>query len=112
MMFELLHYVTPTGDDPFQSWIDELQDLKARVAVLRRVDRMSAGNFGDHKFLRDGVWELRVAFGPGYRVYYGKHGRAVVILLCAGAKRTQGYDIARAVDFLAEYHRSSVDPQG
>jgi putative addiction module killer protein len=104
-VFELLHYLTLAGDDPFQSWIDELKDLKARVAVLRRVDRMSVGNFGDHKFLRDGVWELRVDFGPGYRVYYGRHGKAVVILLCAGAKRTQGSDIARAVGFLAEYQR-------
>lgn len=104
-MFELLHYLTPAGDDPFQAWIDELKDLSARVAVLRRVDRMSAGNFGDHKFLRDGVWELRVDFGPGYRVYYGKHGKAVLILLCAGAKRTERSDIDRAVGFLAEFQR-------
>jgi putative addiction module killer protein len=104
-MFELLHYLTPAGDDPFQAWIDELKDLRARLAVLRRVDRMSASNFGDHKFLRDGVWELRVDFGPGYRVCYGKHGKAVLILLCAGAKRTQGSDIDRAVGFLAEFQR-------
>jgi len=104
-MFELLHYLTPAGDDPFQAWIDELKDLRARVAVLRRIDRMSAGNFGDHKFLRDGVWELRVDFGPGYRVYYGKHRKAVLILLCAGAKRTQNSDIDRAVGFLAEFKR-------
>ena len=104
-MFEVLHYLTPAGSDPFQSWIDELNDLKARVAVLRRVDRMSAGNFGDHKFVRDGVWELRVDFGPGYRVYYGRHGKAVVVLLCGGTKRTQGSDVDRAVGFLAEYQR-------
>ncbi len=104
-MIEVLHYLTPAGSDPFQSWIDELNDLKARVAVLRRVDRMSAGNFGDHKFVRGGVWELCVDFGPGYRVYYGKHGKAVVVLLCAGTKRTQGSDIDRAVGFLAEYQR-------
>jgi len=104
-MLEVLHYVTAAGSDPFQSWIDELNDLKARVAVLRRVDRMSAGNFGDHKFVRDRVWELRVDFGPGYRVYYGKHGNAVVVLLCAGTKRSQGSDIDRAVSFLAEYQR-------
>lgn len=75
------------------------------MAVLRRVDRMSAGNFGDHQLVRDGVWELRVDFGPGYRVYYGKHGKAVVVLLCAGTKRTQGSDIDRAVGYLAEYQR-------
>jgi putative addiction module killer protein len=104
-MIEVLHYLTPAGVDPIQSWIDELKDLKARVAVLPRVDRMSTGNYGDHKFLRDGVWELRMDFGPGYRVYYGKHGKAVVVLLCAGTKGTQGSDIDRAVGFLAEYQR-------
>ncbi len=70
MMIEIVHYLTPTGEDPFQSWLDELADFKARVAVLRRVDRVAAGNFGDHKFLRDGVSELRLDVGPGYRVYF------------------------------------------
>jgi putative addiction module killer protein len=73
-MMEIVHYLTPTGEDPFQSWLDELEDVKARVAVLRRVDRIAAGNFGDHKFLRNGVWELRLDVGPGYRVYFGRHG--------------------------------------
>jgi putative addiction module killer protein len=66
MTMEIAHYLTPTGEDPFQSWLDELAEVKARVAVLRRVDRVSAGNFGDHLFLRDGVWEMRLDVGPGY----------------------------------------------
>jgi putative addiction module killer protein len=63
------------------------------VAVLRRIDRVSAGNFGDHKFLRDEVWELRVDVGPGYRVYFGQQGKTLVLLLCGGAKRAQSADI-------------------
>jgi putative addiction module killer protein len=62
------HYLTLTGADPFQSWLDGLKDLKARVASLRRVDQLLADNFGDHKYLKEGVWELRIDVGPGYRV--------------------------------------------
>ena len=102
---DVRHYLTLTGADPFQSWLDGLKDLKARVAILRRVDRLSADNFGDHKYLKDGVWELRVDVGPGYRVYYGKHGRTLVLLLCAGSKRTQVSDIAKAVGYWTEYQR-------
>lgn len=104
-MIDIVHYLTPIGDDPFQSWLDELEDLKARVAVLRRIDRVSAGNFGDHKFLRDGVWELRVDVGPGYRVYFGQQGKTLVLLLCGGTKRAQSADINRAARYLADFRR-------
>jgi putative addiction module killer protein len=102
---EIRHYLTVSGVDLFQSWFDGLKDVKARVAILRRVDRMAAGNFGDHKFLRNGVAELRVDVGAGYRVYYGKHGNALVLLLCGGAKRTQPVDIAKAVGYWVDYRR-------
>jgi len=105
MTIEIVHYLTPAGADPFQSWLDELQDVKARVAVLRRVDRFAAGNFGDHKFLRNGVWEMRLDLGPGYRVYFGRYGTALVLLLCGGTKRTQRSDIDRAVRFFADFQR-------
>jgi putative addiction module killer protein len=84
----LLHYVTTANDDPFQDWLDALRDRSARVAVQRRVDRLMAGNLGDHKFCRDGVWEMRVDFGPGFRVYYAQAGKEIVLLLCGGAKRS------------------------
>ncbi len=102
---DIRHYLTLTGADPFQSSLDGLKDLKARVAILRRVDRLSADNFGDHKYSKDGVWELRVDVRPGYRLYYGKHGRTLVLLLCAGSKRTQASDIAKAVGYWTEYQR-------
>lgn len=104
-MIDIVHYLTPIGDDPFQSWLDELEDMKARVAVLRRIDRVSAGNFGDHKFLRDEVWELRVDVGPGYRVYFGQQGKTLVLLLCGGTKRGQSADINRAARYLVDFRR-------
>ena len=104
-MIDVVHYLIPIGDDPFQSWLDELEDLKARVAVLRRIDRVSAGNFGDHKFLRDEVWELRVDVGPGYRVYFGQQGKTFVLLLCGGTKRAQSAEINRAARYLADFRR-------
>ena len=102
---DIRHYLTASRVDVFQSWLDGLKDVKARVAILRRIDRIAKGNFGDHKFLRDGVSEVRVDLGAGYRVYYGKHGETLVLLLCGGSKRTQAADIARAVEFWVDYRR-------
>jgi len=101
----IVHYLTETGKDPFQSWIDRLPDVKARVAILRRVDRLAGGNPGDHKFLRDGVRELRIDIGPGNRVYFALVSGAVVLLLCGGAKGSQVADIDRAARYLADYKR-------
>ena len=67
---EIRHYVAQNGLDPIQDWMDALKDVAGRVTILRRIDRLTTGNFGDHKFCRDGVWELRIDFGPGYRVHY------------------------------------------
>ena len=77
----------------------DLADKRARAAVLRRIDRLEEGNFGEHRFLRDGVWGLKIDVGPGYRVYYAKDGKAVILLLSAGSKRTQRQDIDCAVEY-------------
>jgi putative addiction module killer protein len=102
---EIRHYLTAAGADPFQQWLNELKDLRARIVIQRRIDRIANGNFGDHKFCRDGVWELRIDFGPGYRVYYAREGGAVVILLSGGSKRTQSADINQAVRHWLDYQR-------
>jgi len=94
---EIRHYLTASGKDPYQQWLDDLKDLKGRVVILRRIDRIADGNFGDHKFCQQGVWELRIDFGPGYRVYYAQEGETAVILLCGGSKRGQSSDIKEAV---------------
>lgn len=102
---DIIHYLSETGKDPFQAWMDRLLDVKARAAILRRVDRLAGGNPGDYKFLRDGVHELRIDIGPGYRVYFAMESRAVTVLLCGGTKGTQVADMDRAVKYLADYKR-------
>jgi putative addiction module killer protein len=77
------------------------------MAVDRRIMRVEVGNFGDHKPLRGGVWELRIDVGPGYRVYYAKVSLSVVLLLCAGDKRKQDADIDRACDYWRDWKRSN-----
>lgn len=105
---EIRHYLTSAGRDPYQVWLDRLKDLRARVAIQRRIDRIAAGHFGDHKPCRDGVCELRVDVGPGYRVYYARHAQAVILLLCGGDKRTQASDIEKAVKYWIDYQRRLV----
>ena len=102
---EILHYLIASDDDPYQLWLDALKDLKGRVAIQRRVDRVERGNFGDHKFCQDGVWELRINLGPGYRVYYALEERNVILLLCGGSKRNQSADIKDAVNYWRDYKR-------
>ncbi len=81
---------------PFDEWFDSLRDRKVQAAVDARLARVRVGNFGDCKSIGGGVFELRMALGPGLRVYYGLHGRQVVILLGGGDKSTQRRDIRKA----------------
>jgi putative addiction module killer protein len=81
----------------FAKWLDELQNIRARARILIRIERLAAGNPGDVKPVGEGVSELRIDYGPGYRVYYKKHGRKVVILLAGGDKRSQDKDIKTAL---------------
>ncbi|WP_406872538.1 type II toxin-antitoxin system RelE/ParE family toxin [Aminobacter sp. P9b] len=87
--------------DTFRDWIDGLRDLAARRKVAQRVVRLEAGLFGDVKFF-DGIGELRVDFGPGYRVYFVQCGRILIILLCGGDKSSQARDIKRALELAKE----------
>jgi putative addiction module killer protein len=81
----------------FTKWIDGLEDIRARARILVRIERLAAGNPGDAKPVGEGVSELRIDYGPGYRVYYTQRGRSAVILLAGGEKRTQGKDIKTAL---------------
>lgn len=109
-MYRIEHYLTADGQkDLYDDWLRRLRDLPAKVAVIRRVTRVEQGNLGDHKFCRDGVWELRIDVGPGYRVYYALEGQRLVLLLCGGVKRTQDADIARAVGYWNDWQRRSDD---
>ncbi len=109
-MYQIEHYLTADSQKDFYiDWLRQLRDSRARVAVVRRVARIEQGNFGDHRFCRDGVWELRVDVGPGYRVYYALSGRRVVLLLCGGDKRTQSVDIDRAVSYWQDWQLRGDD---
>ncbi|KFZ45009.1 MAG: type II toxin-antitoxin system RelE/ParE family toxin [Deltaproteobacteria bacterium HGW-Deltaproteobacteria-13] len=83
--------------EAYARWLDELRDIRARARVMARVERLAAGNPGDVKPVGEGVSELRIDYGPGYRVYYTMRGRTVVILLAGGDKRTQAADIRTAL---------------
>ena len=109
-MYEIRHYLTASGKNPFEEWLDGLRDSKAEARIAARIARLAAGNFGDCKALTDGVWELRIDWGPGYRVYYAMSGRTCVLLLCGGDKRKQSADINRAVEYWNDYQRRTRKP--
>ncbi len=89
--------------DDYRSWIDNLRDLSGRARILMRVDRLIHGNPGDHRNLTDGVSELKVDVGPGYRVYYSKRGDRLLLLLAGGDKSSQTKDIAKAIKLNRDY---------
>ena len=107
-MFTVRHYLTDDERDPFQEWVRKLRDPLAKGQFIKRINRIEAGNFGDHKFCREGVWELRIDQGPGYRVYYAMAGAVVVLLLCGGEKGTQDADIERAIEYWNDWQRRSA----
>lgn len=88
---------------PFSAWLASLEDKRTIAVIQARLNRIRLGNVGDSRPLGDGVHELRIDFGPGYRVYFGRDGRTVVVLLCAGGKKTQRRDITTAKEFWRDY---------
>jgi putative addiction module killer protein len=104
-MYQIENYLTADGRDPFNDWLKALADRRARAFALVRVGRMEAGVFGDCKPVGDGVWEARIDYGPGYRVYYTRAGSRLILLLMGGDKRKQNADIARAVDYWKDWQR-------
>lgn len=81
----------------FVHWLDELLDIQARARVLARIKRLEEGNAGDVKPVGEGVSEMRINYGPGYRVYFVRHGRQIIVLLAGGTKSTQSVDIRTAL---------------
>ena len=88
--------------DVFSKWLKKLKDTRGKVSIIRRIARVTQGNFGDYKSVGDEVWELRLTTGPGYRVYYTKKDDEIVILLVGGDKSTQTEDISKAKQLLKE----------
>jgi putative addiction module killer protein len=99
---EVIFYTDSNGRRPFAKWLYGLRDLVGRKRIMHRVHKLKGGVYGPHHKLREGVSELLMDFGPGYRVYYGEHGNTVVILL-GGHKNSQDDDIVYAVSYWKEY---------
>ncbi|AKH64002.1 MULTISPECIES: type II toxin-antitoxin system RelE/ParE family toxin [Photorhabdus] len=102
-MNTIKHYLTSDNRDLYMEFLKGIRDPIAKSKISSRVNRMATGNFGDHKPCREGVWELRIDQGPGYRVYYSLVGREVVLLLVGGDKRAQDADIDQAIECLKDY---------
>ena len=100
---ELRIYTTAQGVTPFPQWLDALKDRQARAQIRARLERVRSGNFGDCKPLRDGVQELRIDFGPGYRVYLSRQGPVLVLLLCGSGKGDQDRTIRQAIEYLEDW---------
>ncbi|PCH57415.1 MAG: addiction module protein [Legionellales bacterium] len=96
-------YVARNGKKPFIEWLESFKDKTIKHRVQERLDRVSLGNLGDCKPVGNGVFELRLAMGAGYCIYFGEEKKNVVILLCGGSKRTQKQDIKRAINFWKDY---------
>jgi putative addiction module killer protein len=100
---EIRHYTTRSGKDAFDDWLSELADTRRQAKIAARINQLAAGNFGDCEALGQGLYELRIHWGPGYRVYYSIIGQARILLLCGGDKRTQPVDIVKAQQYLTDY---------
>lgn len=104
-MIEIFRYQKEDGAEPVTDWLQSLRDKQAQAKFRIRLKRLEAGNFGDCETVGDGVLELREHLGAGYRVYFGRHGQTVVILLCGGSKKSQASDIKTAKEYWEDWKR-------
>ncbi len=104
-MFEIVRYQREDGAEPYTDWFRRLRDVVAKTAISKRLRRAETGNFGDCKPVGEGVSELRIDVGPGYRIYFGLRGTALVVLLCGGDKSSQGRDIVTAKAYWTDWKR-------
>ncbi len=102
---EIRRYTTEEGKVPFTDWLDSLRDRNVRVRIKSRLDRVEEGNLGDFKSVGEGVFELRINYGPGYRVYFGQVGFTIVVILIAGDKSTQEQNIQQAIEYWKDYEQ-------
>ena len=108
MTVELRYYQTSAFEQPFVEWLRGLNDRQARTRIEARLARVAVGNLGDVEPVGEGVMELRIDWGPGYRVYFGRIGQVVVLLLCGGDKRTQQRDIKHAKAYFEDFKARSA----
>jgi putative addiction module killer protein len=105
VMLDIVHYQDEAGRLPFQKWMERLRDKLAKARIVARIDQLRKGNLGDARSVGEGVLELRVDVGAGYRAYCGRYGQHWIVLLCGGDKSSQAEDIARAKTYWTEWKR-------
>ena len=101
--FDVEIYQERSGKQPFRDWLYSLRDIRTQARIEKRLRRISHGNLGDTKSVGNGVFELRFDIGPGYRIYYGRVGNTVILLLCGGDKSSQKKDIEQAKTMWNDY---------
>lgn len=100
---ELVEYLTESGRSPFAEWLDGLRDRQGRAIIRKRLNRLRLGSLGDVRPVGGGIMELKIHFGPGYRVYFAEDGETLVVLLCGGDKSSQADDIRKASEYWVDY---------
>jgi len=103
--YTIEYYLTETGEKPFKEWLDALKDIGARQKVRIRLDRVRLGSLGKNRSVGEGVFELKIHYGPGYRVYYAREERTIIRLLLGGDKSSQKGDIVLAREYWKDHKR-------
>jgi putative addiction module killer protein len=106
------YFITESGKKPFKDWLEGLKDVTGRAKIRVRLDRVRLGNWGDSRSVGDGVHELRIDYGPGYRVYFALEEQRVILLFLGGDKTSQERDIAKAKDYGRDHQRRRDHDQG
>lgn len=106
-------YRTRDGKVPFEEWVAKMKrkDPELAFRILLRIDRAEKGNFGDYRYLREGIWELKIDYGPGYRIYFAVQHRKILLLLIGGDKKSQKTDVKLAIDYWKEHQKDKPDEQ-
>lgn len=100
---ELKNYLTLDGKSPFEQWLNSIQNKKTQAIIDNRLRRVRLGNLGDYKSVGGGIFELRIDYNSGYRIYFGQVGTTIILLLCGGDKSTQKKDILKAQEYWQDY---------
>lgn len=104
--YEVEIYEIDIGKCPYSEWLNALKDIQGRAKIRTRIDRLKLGNFGKCDPVGEGIRELKIDFGPGYRVYFGQIGTKCVLLLCGGSKKGQSNDIDKAKEYFEDFKKS------
>ncbi|MBI4685229.1 MAG: type II toxin-antitoxin system RelE/ParE family toxin [Nitrospirae bacterium] len=104
-LFTLEYYIAENGKIPFKKWLENVKDIHARAKIRVALDRVRMGNFGHARSVGEGVHELKIDYGPGYRVYYALAGDEIILLLLGGDKASQSKDIVRAKEYWKKFKR-------